>query len=229
MSRLHGNHPESAYSLALCAFVLLSQACNIPLRAPRGTTIVLAPSSAAIVTAESLRSAQTVLQKRLDTVLTGQASIEIADSTLRVTLTKADEITRTVELAAEIGAVVFFDSDVPLEPNAAVPAKVQPILSNRDIAHAEAIFNPTTNTWGIGIAFSSSGTDILAQYTAANVGHYLVIARDNSILSAPRIQSAISDGKAMIAGNFDKVAAEALAAQLTSGYLPYALVPIEED
>jgi len=25
------------------------------------------------------------------------------------------------------------------------------------------------------------------------------------------------------------VAAEALAAQLTSGYLPYALVPIEED
>ena len=44
---------------------------------------------------------------------------------------------------------------------------------------------------------------------------------DDMLLSAPTVNSAITDGKAIISGDFDNESAETLAAQIRAGSLPF--------
>ena len=46
---------------------------------------------------------------------------------------------------------------------------------------------------------------------------------DDMLLSAPTVNSAITDGKAIISGDFDNESAETLAAQIRAGSLPFSL------
>ena len=55
------------------------------------------------------------------------------------------------------------------------------------------------------------------------MGAYLVIVRDDQVISAPKVNSAITGGQAEIAGNFDKASAQMLAAQINSGAMPVPL------
>jgi preprotein translocase subunit SecD len=80
---------------------------------------------------------------------------------------------------------------------------------------------------GILFEFDADGTQGLADYTATHIGSSLAIVRDNLVLSAPRIQSAITDGKGLITGNFTREEAESIAAEAHSGAMPAPLRVLE--
>ena len=82
---------------------------------------------------------------------------------------------------------------------------------------------------GLQIAFSlhEEGSDIFAEYTASHINQYLAIALDKEIISAPRIQSAITGGSGVITGQFDREGANAFAVQLRYGSLPVPLKIVE--
>lgn len=76
----------------------------------------------------------------------------------------------------------------------------------------------------VRLDFNGEGKDLFAKITSENIGKPLAILLDGKILSAPTVNSAITDGTAIITGNFTLQEAKDLALRLNSGALP---VPIK--
>jgi len=87
----------------------------------------------------------------------------------------------------------------------------------------------TSPTGGYEVAFELKGDDIqtFANFTSQNIGNVLAIVLDKEVISAPRINDAITDGQGVITGNFDVNSANALAIQLRYGSLPIPLKIVE--
>jgi preprotein translocase subunit SecD len=75
----------------------------------------------------------------------------------------------------------------------------------------------------VAFTLTSEGSQIFGSYTSAHVGDYLAIVLDKTVISAPRIDSAITEGRGVIQGNFTPQSANDLAIQLRYGSLPIPL------
>lgn len=75
----------------------------------------------------------------------------------------------------------------------------------------------------VTLDFDSEGSKKFADATQANLNKRISIYMDDILLSAPTVNSAITDGKAIITGDFDNESAETLAAQIRAGSLPFSL------
>jgi len=96
-------------------------------------------------------------------------------------------------------------------------------LDGRYLKNAQLVFDPTTGQPQVSIEWDDTGKALFATTTANNIGRRLGIVLDNNMISAPNIQSAITDGKAVITGIGDSKEAKQLASRLKTGALP---VPI---
>ena len=79
----------------------------------------------------------------------------------------------------------------------------------------------------IAFELTDEGSDVFAEHTSANIGMNLAIVLDKQVISAPRIQSAITGGSGVITGQFDSESANAFAVQLRYGSLPIPLKIVE--
>ena len=66
-------------------------------------------------------------------------------------------------------------------------------------------FNQTTSAPEIQFTLRDSGKDTFAEYTNAHVGDFLAIVMDKVVLSAPRINSAITEGPGVIEGSLPRM------------------------
>jgi len=85
----------------------------------------------------------------------------------------------------------------------------------------------TLGDYTIDFVLSSEGADIFAEHTAANVGRFLTIVLDGTVISSPSIGGAIPDGQGQISGSFTSDSANAFAIQLRYGSLPIPLKVVE--
>ncbi|MBC7238999.1 MAG: protein translocase subunit SecD, partial [Chloroflexi bacterium] len=83
--------------------------------------------------------------------------------------------------------------------------------------------DPQTNQPVIAFEMNSEGAKIFAEHTAANIDRFLAIVLDGEVISCPRIQSAIPEGRGQITGQFTVAEAKALVLQLRYGALPIPL------
>ncbi|WP_127783213.1 protein translocase subunit SecD [Rhodococcus sp. X156] len=72
----------------------------------------------------------------------------------------------------------------------------------------------------VQLTFTGEGGNIWAAYTAQNVGKQAAFVLDSEVVSAPRINSAITGGVTSITGKFSQPQAEELANTLKYGSLP---------
>lgn len=72
----------------------------------------------------------------------------------------------------------------------------------------------------VSIAFDDTGRQKFAELTRDNVGKQIAIVLDGRIVSAPNVQTEISDGKAVITGSKDVKEAQQLVDRLKEGALP---------
>jgi preprotein translocase subunit SecD len=81
----------------------------------------------------------------------------------------------------------------------------------------------------VNLEFDKEGAKMFAEGTAANVGKTISINLDKEVISAPRVDEAISGGQARISGGFaDQKEAEKLAVLLRSGAIPVELHTVEK-
>ncbi|GAP14843.1 protein-export membrane protein, SecD/SecF family [Longilinea arvoryzae] len=76
----------------------------------------------------------------------------------------------------------------------------------------------------ISFTLSDEGTKIFSDFTTNNVGKILGIVLDKKVISAPSINTAITEGQGVITGKFTRDEANNLAVQMRYGSLP---VPLE--
>ncbi len=79
----------------------------------------------------------------------------------------------------------------------------------------------------ISFKLKSEGTQIFRDFTTNNVGKTLAIVLDKTIISAPTINSAITEGEGIIEGSFTYESANALAIQMRYGALPLPFEVVE--
>jgi preprotein translocase subunit SecD len=118
------------------------------------------------------------------------------------------------------------DGKVVLDPNS---QWVSTGLSGKQLARATADIQAQgqqsiSNQIVVRLEFNDEGRKLFGEITQANVGKPIAIFLDGQVISAPTVQTAITDGIAIISGNFSADEAKALATRLNSGALP---VPIK--
>ncbi|MBI2431185.1 MAG: protein translocase subunit SecD [Candidatus Levybacteria bacterium] len=101
-------------------------------------------------------------------------------------------------------------------------------LSGKDLQKAGVTFNPNTGVPEVSLVFNSDGGKKFADITTRNVGKPVAIVLDNQIISAPKVNTAITDGNAVITGGFTTEQAKNLSIQLNAGALPVTLSILEQ-
>jgi preprotein translocase subunit SecD len=94
-------------------------------------------------------------------------------------------------------------------------------LDGRYLKRSQLQFDQTTGAPVVSLEWDETGKAIFASATAANIGKSIGIYLDGQVISAPTVQSAITDGKAIISGgNTTREEAKLLAQRLNTGALP---------
>jgi preprotein translocase subunit SecD len=75
----------------------------------------------------------------------------------------------------------------------------------------------------VAFELNAEGATIFKDFTSTHIGDVLGIALDKVVISAPRINNAITGGKGVIEGNFTIDEANALTLKLKYGSLPFSL------
>lgn len=93
-------------------------------------------------------------------------------------------------------------------------------LSGKNLKHSEVVSDPQTGSIQVALNFDNDGKDLFADITKRNIGKQVAIFLDNDIISAPTVQTAITDGRAVISGSFNLQDAKLLSQRLNAGALP---------
>lgn len=98
------------------------------------------------------------------------------------------------------------------------------IVQGAEVSRAYVSLNET-NEYVVALEFSEEGSRKFAEATGRLVGTSTPISiwMDETMISYPSVNQAITDGKAVISGNFNADSAATLANQINSGALPFKL------
>jgi preprotein translocase subunit SecD len=102
-------------------------------------------------------------------------------------------------------------------------------LTGAQFTKATADFSQN-NEPEIKIQFNGEGTKLFSEITQRNIGKPLAIFLDNQLITAPKVNEAITDGNAVISGGFKTIKdAKNIAIQLNAGALPVPLKLSEQQ
>jgi len=116
---------------------------------------------------------------------------------------------------------------LPIEPQ--MPAFIETGLTGKNLKRADVQFMSQSGKPEVGIEFDSEGAKNFAQLTKENIGKQIAIFLDGQVISAPTVQTEITDGKAVITGNFSLDEAKKLAQRLNEGALPVPITLIGQQ
>ncbi len=128
--------------------------------------------------------------------------------------------TAQLEFKEQAGAMPQTSSGTPI-PQAAQWQSTG--LTGAQFKKASVEFNKDTNDPEIKIEFNSEGAKLFGEVTQRNIGKPVAIFLDNQLISAPTVQTAITDGNAVITGKFTVDEAKKIVIQLNAGALPIPL------
>ena len=110
-----------------------------------------------------------------------------------------------------------------------IAVRDEAIITGKNLTDAKAeVDSENSGSWAVGFQFDTEGGRNFAKVTQVNVGKPFAIILDNTVISAPNIETPILGGSGRITGRFDAKTANDLAIQLKSGALPVALKVVEE-
>ena len=114
----------------------------------------------------------------------------------------------------------------PQPPEASVqagnPQIFHTVMTGAELKRVNVTTDRTRN-YQVAFELSPEGARIFNDFTTQHVGQILAIVLDKHVISAPRINSPIPEGKGVISGNFTYESANNLAIQLRYGSLPIPL------
>jgi preprotein translocase subunit SecD len=125
--------------------------------------------------------------------------------------------------APTISSTSTITSTSPITPTNTV---YHTIMTGADLKQV-AVTTTETGEHQVSFELSPEGTRIFGEFTSQHIGDVLAIVLDKQVISAPRVQSAITDGRGVITGNFTVDTANSLAVQLRYGSLPIPLKVVE--
>lgn len=111
-------------------------------------------------------------------------------------------------------------------------SQLNQVLSGEDIVNAEVRTRTNdygTNEYVVSLTLTSEGAKKFSEATARNISKPIYIIYDNQIISYPIVNTQITDGQAVIEGNFTYDSANSLATTIRLGKLKLELTDIRSN
>ena len=168
---------------------------------------------------DKMNSAISMIQQRLDRKGWTEANVyQEGSKRIRVEIPGIDDVETAVEEIGQTAKLSFVDSTG------------QVVVKGEDVINAKKQSYTGENGQSqivVSLEFNEKGKEDFKNATEANIGLPIFIMLDDEIISAPTVNSVISDGKAIIEGGFDIDGAEELASLIRAGSLPFELEILE--
>jgi len=193
-------------------------------------------------TAEEMSDTRYKLQLRVDNYSTEAAVYQEGSNRINVDIPGVSDAEKILKELGQAGSIYFilgtdnisFDYEQGCFVLARTMEEIQEdgdvVLSGSDIAKAEAMMQQTQNGVGnesvVALKLNEEGTEKFAKATENNIGKQIAIVYDGEVISAPAVNSAITDGNAIITGMADFDEANKLASTIRIGALPLELTEI---
>jgi protein-export membrane protein SecD len=136
--------------------------------------------------------------------------------------TAKDQIKETPKLEFKTIGASLADQQATVSDQAQ-PTLVDTGLTGKNLKNATADIDPQTGKNLVKIQFDSEGAKLFSNLTKENIGKPIAILLDGQIVSDPVVQTQISDGNAIITGNFTLQETKDMARKLNEGALPLPL------
>ncbi|MFA6361812.1 MAG: protein translocase subunit SecD, partial [Candidatus Shapirobacteria bacterium] len=153
---------------------------------------------------------------------------------LKVELPGVEDISDAVKLIGTT-AQLAFKGEIDIPPEATATAKFNDVF-NKDtgingshLSRSSVEINPNNSTPEVAIEFNPEGTKLFAQASKDFLNKRIAILIDGYPITYPTVQTVITDGKAVISGNFDAQSAKELSAQLNAGALPLSISIVQQS
>ncbi len=161
------------------------------------------------------------LQKRVEDSYSTEASVyQVGDNRISIEIPGVTNANDILEELGKPGTLEFID------PSGEV------VLEGTDIENAEAASQQDAmgnNEYVVSLTMTEEGTTKFADATTANLGQVISIYYDGEEISSPQVQTAITDGKAVINGMSGYEEAELLASTIRIGGLKLELEEISSN
>ena len=217
--------------------------------ATRQISIGLTEEAKAVFASEAVVASIEAVRRRIDALGTTEPSIQRQGEDRLVVQVPGDGDSEQLKsVIGRTGQLNFHMVDESVSQLDIAEGRVPPrrlILTSSDFGGQLAVFQTpeitgdmiidasmTPNSEGggfqVNITMDSSGRRRWAEVTRENVGRSFAIVLDESIISAPRIQTPINSATSRITGNFGPQEAQELAVLIQSGALPAPLTVLDQ-
>ena len=228
-------HQEGAQALTL----------RLGLDLQGGTQIQLEPDLPAGQTAtdDQLELARAIIERRVNGLGVNESLVQTGKDRIIVALPGVDDPDAAIETLRGTGQLEFVDlgsnpegltsgmkitTSLSKEPTegAASDKVYETIMTGDKLKNVDVRRDPNTQKPYIAFELTKEGSEIFGKYSGENIGNYLAIVMDKTILSAPVIRAKITDA-GIIEGDYTLEEAQNLAIQMKYGALPIPLSVVD--
>ena len=184
-----------------------------------GVEAIYAPKDLDRVPTESeLAAVRAILETRLDynNILDREITVDnIAGEVLIRFPWKSDETDfdaqKAIEELGETALLTFRDETGNI------------LLEGKNVVKSDVVLDQQTSQPVVTLELDSTGSELFAQATAANIGKQIAIFMDETLISAPSVEEQINGGQAIINGMASLEEAQDLSNKINSGSLPFSI------
>jgi len=133
-----------------------------------------------------------------------------------------------MRLAAEKGTVAPGAAYFQQQGGGALIVEKRSKITGECLKSASEGLHPTGNHPIVNFSFNIKCARLFGDLTSRNIGQRFAVVLDNEIITAPRINGAITGGSGFIEGSFTIESARELSLLLNAGALPAKLIIVEE-
>ncbi|HTP56907.1 MAG TPA: protein translocase subunit SecD [Candidatus Paceibacterota bacterium] len=170
---------------------------------------------------DAMQGIRDVVERRINFFGVAEPVVQVSGTDrLIVEIAGVTDVNQAIQLIGETPYLEFKDNG-----NATDLSSWQSTgLTGKDVKKASLTFNTQTSQPEVSLQLTDAGAKLFDEITKRDLGKPVAIFLDGAPISIPTVQSEISDGNAVISGNFTPTEAKTLATRLNSGALP---VPIK--
>ena len=171
------------------------------------------------ITSEKMDSTVAAIKKRVDSMGVSEAQVsKQGEDRIRVSIPSVQDQQQALDMIGKTAQLEFVGPDGEV------------ILTGKDVVDSKAVQQKSSSGLEeavVTLKFNDEGTQLFADATQKYLNQQISIKLDDEVISSPKVNVAITNGVAVIAGMADMEEAGNLAELIRGGALPVKLSPIE--
>lgn len=186
---------------------------------------------------QSLESLKGNIERRVNLFGVSESNVQLSSQNgqnrITVELPGVEDVSKADDLIGQTAQLSFRGEDVKVTEStgSATFDEAFPFdtgINGSHLTRSAVTINPNNGQPEVALEFNPEGTKLFKEATEKYLHQKIAIFLDDQVITYPEVQTIITDGQAVINGNFDSQTAKELSAQLNAGALPLPITLIQQ-